>query len=82
MSKQHAILSASGVHRWLSCTPSARLELEFDDISGEAAFEGTAAHNLSEHKLRIALNIKSDVCSSDLRWKTTPMAMWNLCWKP
>ncbi len=60
MSKQHAILSASGVHRWLSCTPSARLELEFDDISGEAAFEGTAAHNLSEHKLRIALNIKSE----------------------
>ena len=41
------------------CTPSARLELEFDDSSGEAALEGTAAHNLSEHKLRLALNIKS-----------------------
>ena len=26
----HAILSASGSHRWLNCTPSARLELEFD----------------------------------------------------
>ena len=56
----HAILSASGAHRWLSCTPSARLELEFDDISGEAALEGTAAHNLSEHKLRLALGIKSE----------------------
>lgn len=56
----HAILSASGAHRWLSCTPSARLELEFDDSSGEAAREGTAAHNLSEHKLRLALNIKSE----------------------
>lgn len=51
MSK-HAILSASGAHRWLNCTPSARLELEFDDNSGEAAAEGTAAHALSEHKLR------------------------------
>lgn len=56
----HAILSASGAHRWLSCTPSARLELEFDDSSGEAAREGTAAHNLSEHKLRLTLNIKSE----------------------
>lgn len=56
----HAILSASGAHRWLSCTPSARLELEFDDSSGEAALEGTAAHNLSEYKLRLALNIKSE----------------------
>lgn len=53
---KHAILSASGAHRWLKCTPSARLELEFDDTSGEAAAEGTAAHELSEYKLRNALN--------------------------
>ena len=39
----HAILSASGAHRWMACTPSARLELEFEDNSGEAAAEGTAA---------------------------------------
>lgn len=58
MSK-HAILSASGAHRWMNCTPSARLELEFDDNSGEAAAEGTAAHALSEHKLRKALNMRS-----------------------
>lgn len=56
----HAILSASGAHRWMNCTPSARLELEFDDKSGEAAAEGTAAHALSEHKLRKALKMKSD----------------------
>ncbi|WP_366923849.1 DUF2800 domain-containing protein [Metallumcola ferriviriculae] len=55
----HAILSASGSHRWLNCTPSARLELEFDDKSGEAAAEGTAAHELSEHKLRKALKMQS-----------------------
>ncbi|MEK4359925.1 DUF2800 domain-containing protein [Paenibacillus sp. FSL M7-1455] len=58
MSK-HAILSASGAHRWMNCTPSARLELEFDDNSGEAAAEGTAAHALSEHKLRRALKMRS-----------------------
>ena len=56
----HAILSASGAHRWMNCTPSARLELEFDDKSGEAAAEGTAAHALSEHKLRKALRMQSD----------------------
>jgi hypothetical protein len=57
--RKHAILSASGAHRWMNCTPSARLELEFDDSSGEAAAEGTAAHALSEHKLRKALKMES-----------------------
>jgi hypothetical protein len=56
---QHAILSASGAHRWLSCSPSARLELEFNDNSGAAADEGTAAHALAEHKLRKALKMRS-----------------------
>jgi hypothetical protein len=55
----HAILSASGAYRWMNCTPSARLELEFDDNAGEAALEGTAAHALSEHKLRKALGEKT-----------------------
>ncbi len=56
---KHAILSASGAHRWMNCTPSARLELEFDDKSGSAAAEGTAAHELCEHKLRRALKKRS-----------------------
>nr|DAZ39485.1 MAG TPA: Protein of unknown function (DUF2800) [Caudoviricetes sp.] len=55
----HAILSASSSHRWLHCLPSARLELEFEDTSGTAADEGTAAHALSEHKLKKALHIRS-----------------------
>ena len=57
--RAHAILSASGAHRWIACTPSARLELEFDDTSGAAAEEGTAAHALAEHKLRRALKLRS-----------------------
>ncbi|MGM8363994.1 DUF2800 domain-containing protein [Virgibacillus sp. W0181] len=56
---KHAILSASGAHRWMNCTPSARLELEFEDSSGEAAKEGTAAHELGEHKLRAALKVST-----------------------
>src|SRR5690625_4165656 len=56
---KHAILSASGAHRWMNCTPSARLELEFEDSSGEAAKEGTAAHELGEHKLRDALKVST-----------------------
>ena len=58
MSK-HAILSASSSHRWLSCTPSARLEQKLADNSGEAAAEGSAAHALAEHKLRKALKLRS-----------------------
>lgn len=57
--KQHALLSASGAHRWMNCTPSARLEREFEDNSGESAAEGTAAHALAEHKLRRALKMRS-----------------------
>lgn len=55
----HAILSASASHRWLNCSPSARLELEFENTSSEAAKEGTAAHSLCEHKLKKALKQRS-----------------------
>jgi hypothetical protein len=55
----HAILSASGSHRWLNCSPSARLELEFEETETDAASEGTAAHALCEHKLRKKLKMRS-----------------------
>ena len=61
----HAVLSASGSHRWLNCTPSARLELEFENTSSEAAKEGTAAHALCEHKLKRALHMRSKRPVSD-----------------
>jgi hypothetical protein len=46
--RDHAVLSASGAHRWMACTPSAMLEKEVPDQSSEFAKEGTAAHELSE----------------------------------
>ena len=48
----HAILSPSGASRWLNCTPSARLEQQFPDSSGEAAKEGSLAHALGETLLK------------------------------
>lgn len=50
--RKHALLSASGAHRWLSCTPSAQLEQLFPDTTSEAAKEGTLAHELAELKVR------------------------------
>lgn len=57
--REHAMLSASGAHRWLNCPPSAALEDEAEDTAGAAAEEGTAAHALAEHKLRRALKLRS-----------------------
>lgn len=50
--KQHALLSASGAHRWLNCTPSARLEENFENKQTVYTQEGTLAHELAELKLR------------------------------
>lgn len=52
----HALLSASGAHRWLNCTPSAVLESREPDSPSDAAEQGTVAHALAEWKLRRALN--------------------------
>ena len=53
----HAILSASSSKRWLTCTPSARLEATLPEIRKPAgafdySLEGTMAHTLAEAKLR------------------------------
>lgn len=59
MSGRHALLSASSSHRWLNCPPSARLCEGYEDTGSEYAREGTDAHSLCEHKLRLALGMKS-----------------------
>lgn len=55
MPEQHALLSASSSHRWLSCPPSVRLEKGFEKTTSVFAEEGTLAHELGEVKLRKAL---------------------------
>ncbi|MBQ7547666.1 MAG: DUF2800 domain-containing protein [Clostridia bacterium] len=46
--RAHALLSASGAHRWLACPPSAAAALRYPDESSEYATEGTRAHEVAE----------------------------------
>lgn len=48
VNKKHALLSASGAHRWLNCTPSAKIEANLQQNASFYAQEGTAAHELAE----------------------------------
>lgn len=50
--RKHAILSASSSHRWMACTPSARLEETLPESTSEYAEEGRLAHEIAELKLR------------------------------
>lgn len=54
--RDHALLSASGAHRWLHCTPSARLEATLPDTTSESAKRGTLAHEIGELKLQKAFS--------------------------
>lgn len=66
--KGHALLSASGAHRWLACTPSALLEDRFPDKAGTAAEEGTLAHAIVEERLsRIIAGKRVGKTSTKLR---------------
>ena len=51
----HALLSASGSKRWLSCPPSARLEETYPDKETAVAREGTLAHAIGEFYLKYYL---------------------------
>ena len=57
----HAVLSASSSKRWLTCTPSARLEQTLPEPKRPAgsfdfSAEGTLAHDLGEIKLKLHYN--------------------------
>lgn len=69
--RAHAVLSASGAHRWINCTPSARLEEHHPDSSSDAAEQGTVAHELAEHKLRALMGI--DTTRPESHWHDEEM---------
>ncbi len=56
---EHAKLSASASHRWMECTPSAELESKLPESTSTYASEGTAAHALSEYKLKRFLKVRA-----------------------
>lgn len=73
--KPHAMLSPSSAHRWLACTPSAKLEYTLPDKTSEAAEEGTLAHSLVELRLQNIINGKP-------RGATPAKLKNNPLWKP
>lgn len=50
--REHALLSASSAHRWIRCTPSARLEESLPDRRTVYSDAGTLGHEMAEFKLR------------------------------
>jgi hypothetical protein len=55
--RAHALLSASGASRWIACSPSARLEENFENKSSSFAEEGTLAHEFAEINLKASLGL-------------------------
>lgn len=63
--RNHALLSASGAYRWLSCPGSARLEDKFEDKPSIYAAEGTLAHEMAE--LKIIKHFTTDLRPSEFK---------------
>lgn len=63
--RNHALLSASGAYRWLSCPGSARLEDKFEDEPSIYAAEGTLAHEMAE--LKIVKHFTADLRPSEFK---------------
>lgn len=53
----HALLAPSSAHRWLKCTPSARLAAMYENTNSTYAAEGTLAHWLGETLLKKDLGL-------------------------
>lgn len=74
----HAVLSASGAHRWLLCTPSAKLEQQFPQSTSSYAEEGTVAHALAELTTRYYLGEISEVdFENEIAEKFVPNSYYN-----
>ena len=74
MPDKHAVLSASSSHRWLACPPSELLCAKEKDKPSEFALQGTDAHTLCEHKLKLALGQQSKDPTEDLTFFDEEMA--------
>ena len=58
--RKHALLSASGASRWINCTPSPRLEEQFEESATSSfAAEGTLAHEFGDLALKSSIEVLS-----------------------
>lgn len=58
--RAHALLSASGSHRWLNCPPSAVAAEAYPNEGTEFTREGTLAHEVAEYVARTGVPFELD----------------------
>ncbi len=70
---KHAVLSASASKQWINCPPSIRLSEGYPNKSSTYAAEGTAAHELCEHKLKALLGLPTKDPTQNLNYYNEEM---------
>lgn len=73
MPESHAVLSPSGSHRWMNCTPSVRLTEGMVEEESPYAEEGTEAHLLCAYHVDRELGRDTEDPRSGMRFYTEEM---------
>ena len=69
----HSLLSPSGAHRWMNCTPSARQTEGMDEESSWYAQKGTEAHELCAYLVDRELGRDTDAPRPSRQYYNTEM---------
>jgi len=75
----HALLAPSSAKRWMTCTPSARLEATMPEKDTAYTREGTIAHAMAEAILRDLLAQGQDTMPTSYQYFTSNNAIEELC---
>lgn len=62
----HALLSASGSHKWMHCPPSMRMEQKYPERTSEYAQEGSLAHAMGARLLKSAHHLPHEDEDSEI----------------
>jgi hypothetical protein len=80
ITRAHAKLSASGSEKWMTCTPSAHIEDQYQDEGSVFAEEGTFAHAVFEQELLTYLNRPVEVLPANLKAKYDSQELRDHVW--